>query len=263
MPPPDETPHRPAMSPVAGHFFTGPDYAVRRSAGTTDCLLIYTVAGGGRFTSADGRAFVTGPGDLVLIQPRTLHDYATPAGSSWELLWTHFVARADWADLLDWPGDWPGVGRLAGAAAVRPDFERLLTATLSADPLAGRRAMNAVEAVLLAAAGINPRRQSKLDPRVRLVIDHVATSFATPVTVETLAGVAGLSPSRLAQFIPAVDGAGGDAVRRRAADRAGRPTVADDAAEREAGGRRGRLRQPVLFLAALQSGNGKKSERIS
>lgn len=198
--PASETPYQPSPWPVAGHFFTGPDYATYREHGTTDCLLIYTAAGGGRFGAADGRAFLSSPGDLILLRPGTTHDYATPAGGRWELLWTHFVARSDWLDLFDWPNEGPGLLRLGGAEIVRPELERVLSATLADDPHAGRRAMNAIEAVLLSAAQINPRRSTALEPRVRAVIDHIAANLASPMTVDALADVAGVSASRLAHL---------------------------------------------------------------
>src|SRR5688572_24190246 len=102
----DVTPHStPAtpLAPVTGHFRTRDDYAAWRPGGTNDYLLVYTVAGNGYFASADEAVYETSAGDLVLVRPRTHHDYGTPRGGKWELLWAHFTPRGEWTDLLDWP----------------------------------------------------------------------------------------------------------------------------------------------------------------
>ena len=201
------TPHdNPAtpVAPVTGHFRTRDDYAAWRPNGTNDYLLVYTVAGHGRFVSASGEVCGTSPGDLVLVRPRTHHEYGTPSGHQWNLLWVHFTPRADWSDLLDWPLALSGVGRLTGGHDVLPLMRRLNAVATGPDPLRDRLAMNALEAVLLACDRINPtRRHRQTDPRLRDVLEHVSAKLDAPLTVDGLAGVARLSPSRFAHLFSA------------------------------------------------------------
>jgi AraC family transcriptional regulator of arabinose operon len=200
----DVTPHsRPAtpIAPVTGHFKTRDDYAAWRPGGTADYLLVYTVAGHGRFAAADGRAFETKDGDVVLVRPGTHHDYSTRRGGRWELLWAHFTPRGDWSDLLDWPAALPGIGKLADGHDIRPLMGRLNAVAAGADPLRDRLAMNALEAVLLACDQLNPKRgHRQTDLRIRAVLEHISMRLDEPLTVEGLAAVAGLSASRLAHL---------------------------------------------------------------
>ena len=203
----DVTPHStPAtpLAPVTGHFRTRDDYAAWRPGGTNDYLLVYTVAGNGYFASADEALCETNAGDLVLVRPRTHHDYGTPRGGRWELLWTHFTPRGEWSDLFDWPEVLPGVGRLTGGQDMRPLMERLNAVATGPDPLRDRLAMNALEAVLLASDRLNPRRgHRQTDPRVRRVLEHISAKLHEPLTVEALAAAAGMSASRLSHLLRA------------------------------------------------------------
>jgi AraC family transcriptional regulator, arabinose operon regulatory protein len=198
------TPHRTAATPITGYFRTKDDYAVWRPKGTGDFLLIYTVAGHGRFASADGQAFESDPGDLVLVRPKAHNDYTTPRGGRWDLLWTQFTPRGDWSDLLDWPSVWPGVDRLTGGDDILPLMRRLHAAATGPDPLRERMAMNALEAVLLACDRLNPLRHDRQsDPRLLAVLEHVARKLDEPMTVDSLADVAGMSASWLAHLFQA------------------------------------------------------------
>lgn len=159
---------------VTGHFHESAGYETWRARGTDDWLLIATLGGGGRFGHAGGE-FIAGPGDLTLFKPGTRHDYGA-AGEGWELLWTHFQARPDWAPLLAWPEAAPGLMRLhLEAGEVRRKalsrFEEVHALATGALPSAPRCraafALNALEAVLLWCDTRNPLSEvSRLDGRV-------------------------------------------------------------------------------------------------
>lgn len=195
---------------VTGHFHEKMGYETWRAHGTQDWLLIATLGGGGRFGHVGGE-FTSHPGDLVLFQPGTRHDYGVAPGlGQWELLWTHFHPRPDWALELGWPETAPGLMRLR---LDDPDVRRrvfhrfeeahaLATGTL---PSAPRRreafAMNALEEVLLWCSTQNPLSEpSVLDRRVRAAMEFLTRHLAEPVTTETLADACGLSVSRLAHL---------------------------------------------------------------
>lgn len=211
-----EESHPEVVQLVTGHFYEAPGYQTWRARGTDDWLLIATLSGGGRFGHAGG-GFVTVPGDLTLFAPGTRHDYGTAHGAGgWELLWTHFHARPDWAPLLAWPEAAPGLMRLhLEDGEVRRKalgrFEEAHALATGALPSAPRRraafALNALEAVLLWCDTRNPLSEvSKLDARVRAAMEFLTRHLAEPVTMEKVAGACGLSASRLAHLFRAQAG---------------------------------------------------------
>lgn len=206
------------MQLLTGHFRQGRGYSAWRSNGTADWLLIYTVAGKGRFgyRKADPRPrggcgidgeIVAAAGDIVLIKPGTLHDYGVESTlQHWELLWTHFHPRPDWLEFLNWPQAAPGLMRLTlqnpatrkKAAARFRDVHSLATG-------AQRRreifAMNALEELLLWCDTENPAsEQSRLDSRIRDAMDYMCRKMNEKINLTKLSQVSRLSVSRLAHL---------------------------------------------------------------
>lgn len=192
---------------LVGRLSEGPTYRTVRPRGTSDWLLIYTVAGRGRIRSARRPDTTVGPRSICVITPGTPHDYGTDTDrDGWTLVWAHVHPRSEWLPLLDWPETAPGVRVLE-----LPDVvdERVAAALGRADAL-GRRGMrrsvlfgmNAVEEALLWCDTQNPRGD-RVDPRLLVVLDHVGNHLDQPHTVASLAELAGLSPSRLSHLFVA------------------------------------------------------------
>src|SRR5690349_24078444 len=81
------SPHRDATSLITGHFCQKAGYLAWRPQGTRDWLIIYTLAGKGRFGFPGGERVVE-PGDITLLRPGTPHDYGVEKSlAHWELLW--------------------------------------------------------------------------------------------------------------------------------------------------------------------------------
>lgn len=207
------TPHRDVTTLFTGHFKQGPGYEAYRPRGTNDYLLIYTLAGLGRFRTADQRQHLVRPHDLVLCAPDTHQDYGVePTLHHWELIWTHFQPRSDWLDLIDWPSIEPGLMKLT--VADQPTRERLIQqfhrvheSAMSTGPLRDRIALNALEALLLMCEQINPNRsQHTVDHRIRQAMDHVTRHLDQKITLEGLSDLTGLSTSRLGHLFREVVG---------------------------------------------------------
>ena len=228
---PQETEAPPPALLVAGHYREQYGYAVYRPHGSGNWLITYTLEGHGLYRQP-GLAVETSLGDLVLLQPSAVHDYAAPPGGAWEFLWAHFHPRPAW---LSW---WhlPEIGRGLFVARLRaPQIrERARQAFLTlhadaraADALQGEArhglavpgtapdgasreppgalqrelALNGLEEVLLLAVRENvPTGRRPLDPRVERVLGLISHDLAAPHTPGTLAGQVGLSPSRLAHL---------------------------------------------------------------
>lgn len=190
-----------------GHLVERGGYRVLRAHGTTDWLLIHTVAGRGRFGSAAGEV-LSGPRSVTLISPGTPHDYGVePELEHWELGFAHFHPRPEWRLLLDWPQPTaPGIGQLTldeeVDARTRPVWRTLAYWSRSGQPRSDLFGMNALELILLWCDTQNPRAVP-LDARILRVLEHLDQHLAEPLTVPALARVAHLSTSRFAHLFTA------------------------------------------------------------
>lgn len=211
---PRPTAHVPAVTRAApaepvfpGRLDQGAAYRTVRPGGTADWLLLATVEGRGRLRLPDTADVLVGPGQVAVIEPHTPHDYGTDADTGrWSLRWAHLLARQEWLPLLDWPSAAPGVRRIDADPTVHSRIVRALDRAVSARRSGLRRellfAMNAVEEALLWCDSANPR-ETVIDPRLRAVLEHIGNHLEDPLTVTSLARIAGLSPSRLAHLAAA------------------------------------------------------------
>ena len=201
-----ETIYRRESDLVAGEFRSGRSYRNWRPRGSGDWLLIYTVGGAGRITTATGD-FTTQPGEVIVYAPDDLQDYKTDvAVGQWHLLWSHFTPRPGWYAWLAWPKNAVGLRHIhLPKGDVRDAFAAALARTLrtyrrrlsnSAD-----FAANALEEALLWAHLAASRGDwMRTDPRVRKAMDYLAANVRQPVRLEALARHCGLSVSRLAHL---------------------------------------------------------------
>ena len=98
MIPSEDAPYHATRPLLTGHFNETSGYRAMRQNGVSDWLLIHTLSGRGRFGHASGD-MVAEPGDWVLLRPGTRHDYGVEPGlQRWELVWAHFLPRAEWLD---------------------------------------------------------------------------------------------------------------------------------------------------------------------
>ena len=191
---------------ITGHFKEGRGYVNWREKGTDDWLLIYTMGGRGRFGYYGGE-LTANEGDIVLIQPGTMHDYGVePEMRRWELLWAHFHPRPHWHEWLEWPKMAPGL--MALPLQDPPMRRRIASRFAEAHRLASgafrRRealGMNALEEVLLWCDTQNPLAEpSWMDPRIRRAMDYLCLHLQERISLSTLAEASGLSVSRLAHL---------------------------------------------------------------
>ena len=190
----------------AGRFDEGPAYATWRTRGTDDWLVIQTLGGAGRVGlphGAGAESVVVEPGDVVLLAPRTPHDYATAPGEArWALRFAHFHPRPEWLPLLEWPRLAPGVGRLRLRGEVEQrvgeSLERAVLLSRGGLRLAPLFGLNALESALLWISTQLPAQP--LDPRLITVLEIIGTRLAEPLDVRRLGAAVGLSGSRLAHL---------------------------------------------------------------
>lgn len=191
---------------AAGHFDESIGYAVDRPSGCHDWLLILTLRGNGQFTHSGG-TLLTNPHDVVLIAPNTSHRYeAAPETNRWELLWSHFLPRPDWAAWLKWQGPAPGWGCLqvtnrSSQKQIAARFKDLVQLAEGYRHHREALALNALEAVLLQLhEQVVAQRGQATDSRIIDVLDYICRQLNQPLTVEELARGCHLSPSRFAHL---------------------------------------------------------------
>jgi len=203
--PPGATSYTPATAePLAPGSLLGSTLRhTFRPAGTKDWLLIYTLAGSGLYRFSGGE-YRTRPHDVTLYRPGIFQDYQiSPETKNWDVLFAHFIPKAEWLSWLHWPEKSPGLMSLSVAEAnlrrrvvtrLR-DMIRLAAGSDSRNWLLG---LNALEEVLLWLDSINPRQAAtQLDPRIRKAIDFLCDHANEPFSEDRLARAAALSPSRL------------------------------------------------------------------
>jgi len=199
---------------TTGHFRQGKGYEAWRPLGTTDWLLIYTIEGKGRF-GCQGGEVLSEPGDVVLLQAGTPHDYGVEGTlQRWELLWTHFHPRPHWLEWMTWPPAVEGAGgirrlHLDGAAreAVATRFHECHRLASGALRRREELAMNALEEILLRCDAANPLSEaSRGDERVREAMEYICQNLAQHISLRDIAESAGLSVSRLAHLFRAEAG---------------------------------------------------------
>lgn len=191
-----EAPHPTVNRVVAGHFREGPQYSTWRSEGTSDYLLIHTLDGVGRCGDLQ-----LGAGDSVLLRPGVRHDYGTAEGADgWEILFAHFHPRAEWMPLLDWPEPAAGIRVIQTSgevhARVSAAFRRAVRSRSGALARSEAFAVNALEEALLWLDTQNPATK-RTDDRVLAVTEHIGSHLGDPLSIDVLARLVHLSPSRL------------------------------------------------------------------
>lgn len=205
-----ETPSPPPDVLVTDHFLVQPGYAAYRARGSGNWVVTYTVDGGGRYRQPPDIELLATPGDLVLLDPHAVHDYAVPPRATWEFLWAHFQPRPAWLTWWRLPEVGQGLFHLRVGepsarhrvrdAFVRMDREaRLATPGLPGAELQQELALNALEEGLLIAIR-SDGRSCAMDSRVQRVLDHITGDLAAPHNLELLAREVSLSPSRLSHL---------------------------------------------------------------
>ena len=194
---PAESPHPEVRRLETGEFDEGPEYATYRRRGTTDWLLVQTLDGAGRFgdISAD-------PGTVVLVRPRTRHDYGT-VGHRWHFLYAHMHPKSDWLPLLDWPEVAPGILQLrpaAGAAErIAAHLHDAVRHQRSVLTQGEQLSANALEAALLWCDTQNPKAV-RIDDRLLRVIELIDQDLKARLDLAGLSRAVNLSVSRFAHL---------------------------------------------------------------
>ena len=179
---------------------------VFRPGGANIWLLEYTVSGAGWVRAGEEVRRLT-PGDFLIFKPYVEQDYGMDAqAGAWDHIWFCFSPRPHWHDWLNWPEAGKGALCLSmqGTELRRQLVERMEYAGRVWSGILDRRrdlVLNVLEEILLYADAWNPSgKAALLDDRIRDVLAYLCENSASRITLQALARVGSLSPSRLSHL---------------------------------------------------------------
>lgn len=143
----------------------------------------------------------------MLIAPFTPYEVTWAGiGEQWTEIYSIFDAPLSWGPLLTWTDPHSGIGvmHLRDSPAlmeVEAAMQQALASRLSARKNSTLLTLNALEKALLILNESDPKRgPAHLDPRLTPVLDHMVSKYQQACTLEDLAKLAFLSPSRFAHL---------------------------------------------------------------
>lgn len=143
---------------------------------------------------------------IALIPPRIAYTERAIGDGQWTEYYAIFEPLPHWHHLLSWPLSECGIGILnlpdtLVENEVKSIFQCALEFQLSARFNRRLLALNALEKLLLTLDEINPARgRAERDERIESVLEFIASHYYEPLSLETLARCAFLSPSRFSHL---------------------------------------------------------------
>jgi AraC-like DNA-binding protein len=189
----------------AGYFPRARGHRIRRAAGLTSTIFNYCVSGSGS-CSVRGVHHEVGTGDLMVIPAGESHAYGTSASDPWTLHWFHAMG-SNVPALLEQLGATPEspvvhLGRAPELEALFTEVRETLEDDQSDEALIDASlTLGHLFAVMLRLRRSRPRPEPSADERVRKSLEWVARQLGASHTVDTLAALAGLSPSRYSALV--------------------------------------------------------------
>jgi AraC family transcriptional regulator of arabinose operon len=206
----DEEPAPPPGRLLAGYFSQPYGYHVRRSRGTRDWLLTFTVGGEGHYC-LDDHTHDCLRGDIFMLSPGTPHDYSTPQDKgSWDFYWAHFTPLTNWIEWLSWSSG--GLSKLAITdpteyKRLQHAFSRMVHDNRDIELFHNELADNALAEILMLLARHHMLTTTQqMDPRVIQVLHRLTDEFDKNLAMADLAHAVSMSPSRLAHLFSAQTG---------------------------------------------------------
>lgn len=203
---PEQTPAPNPGVLVSDIFSQNFGYVVRRARGTRDWLILFTLAGLGRYQQGERVVFCQA-GDITLLPPGRAHHYETASRDKpWRFIWAHFIPRPTWIPWLELPGLSDGLGfysvRQAEARGrIEAALGRMVVEGQRKDNFQEDLAQNALEeALLLVRREIASLKLTYSDERVDAVQKYLEQHYNQPLSLPDLAKMVWLSPWHLSHL---------------------------------------------------------------
>jgi AraC family transcriptional regulator of arabinose operon len=182
-------------------------YTEMRFPGKMPCWTLHFTTQGSALFINEEMDLEVGPGDLMLFQPDANYRYGLhPGADDWEHLWVLFQPRPHWQEWLGWDQLDEQIRhlRITGSdsiSALEKIFRELIA--LNDDPGPYRRDLQytRLEEVLIRARDFTSLpRQTETDSRVEDACHYMQANLAQRVSIDEVAVVCNLSPSRLSHL---------------------------------------------------------------
>ncbi len=193
------------MMPMTGYFNSRSEPRQWVEGNLAHWNGYFTLRGKGEVRFAN-ETVQTSVGELLLLAPGHRRNYRIPdPRMGWEFYWLHFRMTPRLSEQLDWfdpsrPWQSHGVTDVSLRVELASQLEAAHRFNLTEPDLPQREAI--VEALLeafvlrVASAATSPSGASPVDPRIERVLEYFHCDLATPVNVDQLAEIAGLSRSQ-------------------------------------------------------------------
>ncbi len=182
------------------------DYYINRPDGMKGYIINLTLRGAGRVKAGEG--FITcREGELLLFPPGVPHHYGrSEQHDFWDHVWIYFIPRPYWVDWLHWDHTTQQIGRtlcpdVATLEGIKNAFSDVIHHNSDTAPLSEALAMNALEHLILRCFQLQPQsNHHAVDPRINALCEYLNNNIAEDITIDALAKMVFLSPSRLAHL---------------------------------------------------------------
>jgi len=194
--------HRNLAATNSYHSSSFVQSSVQRGAGThSGWSLHLTVRGEGNYDCIR-QQYVAGPGDLVLLGPDAVYDYAAVDDEIWEYHWIYFQPDPRIIEWLNWRELGPNIYHVKLTSAELPHFASLMIAAQDLNPQFDEidRALffNLVEHLFIRSQKCVDRKQVVFrDSRVNDAKAYILEHLDRPFTVVEVAQSLGLSRTQL------------------------------------------------------------------
>lgn len=185
---------------VAGWHRCNDKYAIRRSEGSADPLLLFTAEGEGLLQIREN-TWRLAPGTAAFIPAELPHRYGTPASGVWEFTWLHLCGGLALQFVRQLPA---GLLPIRHAESCSEMVEQLLTAGRREEPAAELQASRLLAELLhKLALETTDTGQSGL---CRQTIRYLESHYARRITLQELSSRLYLSPSHFLRCFKAETG---------------------------------------------------------
>ncbi len=186
------------------------DFRIDRPNGLKGYIINLTVSGAGIvFPGTKDERKVT-KGDLMILPTGVTHDYGRhPEFHNWYHRWVYFRPRATWNEWLDWTEKTRGVGFLSLQKRHSDDAVNLIEQLFKTidqtrqenSILSEELSHNLLEQVLIRCRSFDSSKSmSPIDPRIARACQFIHENIANELTIDELARVACMSPSRFSHL---------------------------------------------------------------
>lgn len=188
----------PQDRPLCGVTRTQTPEKYIRPHGTPLWLLLLTSRGSATFYFPKAQPYSTQAGDFLLIRSGVRQEFQKRSKESWVCSWVHFLPRTEWITLLNWKEIDSGYF-LFNPTSSRSDkkvsltFHMLMKKSREKSAYTNQWLLHHLEHFFLESFESRVNPASKIDPRIKKIVEWIDLHFRHPLSLQTIADQGNLS----------------------------------------------------------------------